>query len=83
MAVYLSYLMYLTAIESELEIGVTDIILCQSPCKRQFIKHTVIWYYFSCSLQTVLLIYDFFTLITKLHSHLGISEFFFFIQQSQ
>lgn len=41
MAVYLSYLMYLTAIESELEIGVTDIILCQSPCKRQFIKHTV------------------------------------------
>lgn len=42
MAVYLSYLMYLTAIESELEIGVTDIILCHSPCKRQFIKHTVI-----------------------------------------
>lgn len=26
MAVYLSYLMYLTAIESELEIGVTDIM---------------------------------------------------------
>lgn len=42
MAVYLNYLMYLTAIESGLEIGVTDIILCQSPCKRQFIKHTVI-----------------------------------------
>lgn len=77
MAVYLSYLMYLTAIESELEIGVTDIILCQSPCKRQFIKHTVIWYYFSCSLQTVLFIYDFFTLITKLHLHLGITEVFF------
>lgn len=82
MAVYLSYLMYLTAIESGLEIGVTDIILCQSPCKRQFIKHTVIWYYFSSSLQTVLLIYDFFTLITKLHPHLVITEVFF-IKQSQ
>lgn len=76
MAVYLSYLMYLTAIESGLKIGVTDIILCHSPCKRQFIKHTVIWYYFSCSLQTVLLIYDFFTLITKLHPHLVITEVF-------